>query len=402
MEFIMETLKEAVEVEVKNYGMLMNSFYELESEYADHHRGRVGRVWNVGPVALCNKEVIDKSTRDREYPASINECLKWLDKRPTGSILYMCFGSGSIFSIEQLREMALGLEASRHPFVWVMQNEGNDWIPTAILNHDAVGGFVTHCGWNSSLEGISAGLRMVTWPLFAYQFCNEKPLVEILKIGVMVGSKVNTFNMETRPIVKPAVVENDVRRFLRGGMEANERRRRAKQLGEMAIRAVDKGGSSYEEIENLMNELIDQKKRIMMEERTSVSMVLLLNATIIRPNIDDSVHPHIIMFSSIKFSLPDRCKNNSFILFYDQHKNLFKAFSSLHRPFDYVLRDLNPNCVLTNMFFPWTYHISIVRGIVRLVFQCTNNFALYAMSAFECCRLLVDKFKSIVLPNLPQ
>ncbi|PKU60513.1 UDP-glycosyltransferase 73B3 [Dendrobium catenatum] len=89
----------------------------------------------------------------------------------------MCFGSMSLFSVEQLSEMALGLEASRHPFVWVMQ-----WIPKGyeerikdvgmlikgwapqlvILNHDAVVGFVTHCGWNSSLEGISSGLPMVT------------------------------------------------------------------------------------------------------------------------------------------------------------------------------------------------------------------------------------------------
>ncbi|KAI0515671.1 hypothetical protein KFK09_008337 [Dendrobium nobile] len=280
MEFMMETLKEAAEVEVKNYGALMNSFYELESEYADHNCKRVGRVWNVGPVSLCNKEVIDKSTRGGEYPAFVNECLKWLDKKPTGSVVYMCFGSMSLFSVEQLSEMALGLEASRHPFVWVMRNEGNDWIPKgyeerikdvgmlirgwvpqlAILNHDAVGGFVTHCGWNSSLEGISVGLPMVTWPLCADQFFNEKLLVDILKVGIMVGSKVNTFNMETRPILKALVVETAIRRLMEDGMEANERRRRAKQLREMANRAVNKGGSSYEEIKNLMNELIDRKK----------------------------------------------------------------------------------------------------------------------------------------------
>ncbi|KAI0515667.1 hypothetical protein KFK09_008333 [Dendrobium nobile] len=66
MEFIMETLKEAVEMRMNNYGAMMNSFYELESEYADHHRERVRRVWNVDPVSLCNKEVIYKSTRGGE------------------------------------------------------------------------------------------------------------------------------------------------------------------------------------------------------------------------------------------------------------------------------------------------------------------------------------------------
>ncbi|KAH0463808.1 hypothetical protein IEQ34_006594 [Dendrobium chrysotoxum] len=78
----------------------------------------------------------------------------------------------------------------------------------------------------------------------------------------MVGSKVNTFNVEMRPIVEAKAVETAIRRLMGDGMEANERRRRTKQLGEMAKRAVDKGGSSYEEIENLMNELIDRKKRV--------------------------------------------------------------------------------------------------------------------------------------------
>ncbi|XP_020677391.1 scopoletin glucosyltransferase-like [Dendrobium catenatum] len=282
LELILETLNEAAEVESKSYGTLMNSFYELETEYADHYRKIIGRAWNVGPVSLYNNEVTNKSARGGEYPVSVYECLKWLDKRPTGSVVYMCFGSGSLFSVEQLREMALGLEASRHSFVWVVRNEGEDWIPKGyierikevgmlirgwapqlvILNHAAVGGFVTHCGWNSSLEGISAGLPMVTWPLYADQFYNEKLLVDILKVGVMVGSKVNTFNKETRPIVGAASVEIAVRRLMENGMEANERRRRAKQLGEMAQKAVNEGGSSYEDIKKLMNELMHLKKHL--------------------------------------------------------------------------------------------------------------------------------------------
>ncbi|KAH0464420.1 hypothetical protein IEQ34_007206 [Dendrobium chrysotoxum] len=270
------------EVESKNYGPLMNSFYMLEPEYADHYHKAMGRAWNVGPISQCNKEVTNKSTRGGEYRAFVNKCLKWIDKRPTGSVVYMCFGSGSLFSMEQLREIALGIEESRLPFVWVVRNECDDWIPKGyrerikevgmvirgwalqlvILNHDAIGGFVTHCGWNSSLEGISAGLPMVTWPLYADQFYNEKHLIDILKVGIMVGSKVNTFNIEMRPIVEAKALETAVRRLMGDGMEANKSRRGAKQLGEMAKRAVDKGGSSYEGIKNLINELIDQKKHV--------------------------------------------------------------------------------------------------------------------------------------------
>ncbi|XP_020677393.1 UDP-glycosyltransferase 73B4-like [Dendrobium catenatum] len=281
-DIIDKTFNEAKEVLSKSYGTLMNSFYELESEYVDHYRKMKGKAWNVGPVSLCNKEVIKKSTRGGKYPTSVNECLKWLDKRSVGTVVYICFGSGSFFSVEQLREIALGLEASMHSFVWVVQNKGNDWIPKGyeerikdlgmvikgwapqllILNHDAVGGFVTHCGWNSCLEGISAGLPMVTWPLFADQFYNEKLLVDILKVGIMVGSKVYTSNAKMRPIVEAAALTTAIRRLMGDGIEGEKRRRRAKELGEMAKRAVDKGGSSYEEIRNLMHELIERKKHV--------------------------------------------------------------------------------------------------------------------------------------------
>ncbi|KAH0464509.1 hypothetical protein IEQ34_007295 [Dendrobium chrysotoxum] len=81
-------------------------------------------------------------------------------------------------------------------------------------------------------------------------------------------------------------------------------------------------------------------------------MVLLLNATIIRPNIDDSVHLHVIVFPYVEFSLPDGFEDNSFILSDEQHNNLFKVSSSLRLPFDPVLRDLNPHCFITDMFLP--------------------------------------------------
>ncbi|PKA65320.1 UDP-glycosyltransferase 73B5 [Apostasia shenzhenica] len=273
MAGLAETFSRAKEVELKCFGVVANSFYELEPEYADYYRKIIGiRSWNVGPVALCNQDLAVRSARGG---------LKWLDGKPPGSVVYMCFGSASLFSRAQLREMALGLEASGHLFVWVVRNAGSDWLPEEyeeriagngmiirgwapqllILNHPATGGFVSHCGWNSSLEAICAGLPIVTWPLNAEQFYNEKLLVEVLKIGVPAGSSAYTFTAEERPVIKAAAVETAVRRLMGGGEEAEGRRKRARELGEKARRAVEKGGSSYEDVGRLMHEVIDQRRR---------------------------------------------------------------------------------------------------------------------------------------------
>jgi UDP:flavonoid glycosyltransferase YjiC (YdhE family) len=140
-------------------------------------------------------------------------CLQWLEGKPSGSVVYVSFGTLSHFSPPELSELARGLKLSGKNFVWVVgcaDTEEPEWMPDGfaqllvrgdrgliirgwapqmvILNHAAVGGFVTHCGWNSTLEAASAGVPMVTWPRYADQFYNEKLVVELLKIGVGVGS----------------------------------------------------------------------------------------------------------------------------------------------------------------------------------------------------------------------
>nr|QDM38901.1 UDP-glycosyltransferase UGT73B28 [Glycyrrhiza uralensis] len=276
-------MKEAKESEQRSYGVVVNSFYELEKAYADHYRNVLGRrAWHIGPLSLCNRDAEEKANRGKEASIDEHQCLKWLDAKKPNSVVYICFGSVANFPDSQLRDIAMGLEASGHQFIWVVRKKGKkdgeeeegSWLPEGfeermegkgliirgwapqvlILEHEAIGAFVTHCGWNSTLEGVVAGVPMVTWPVFAEQFYNEKLATEVLKIGVPVGVKKYVRPMGVGDSIKWDAVEKAVKRIMEGE-EAEEMRNRAKVFSQLARRAVEVGGSSYSDLDALIEEL---------------------------------------------------------------------------------------------------------------------------------------------------
>ncbi|KFK30045.1 hypothetical protein AALP_AA7G209900 [Arabis alpina] len=263
-------MTEVRESEVKSSGVVVNSFYELEPDYADFYKRFVAkRAWHIGPLSVLNRGFEDKVERGKKTTIDEMECLKWLDSKKPESVIYVSFGSMASFKNEQLIEIAAGLEASGTNFIWVVRkNEGDkeEWLPNGfeervkekgmiirgwapqvlILDHKATGGFVTHCGWNSILEGVAAGLPMVTWPVEAEQFYNEKLVTEVLRIGVSVGARREGF-------ISREKVEKAVREVL-VGEEAEERQGRVKKLAEMAKAAVEEGGSSFNDLNSFIEE----------------------------------------------------------------------------------------------------------------------------------------------------
>ncbi|KAG4906265.1 hypothetical protein JHK82_054902 [Glycine max] len=185
----------AKESESRSYGVVVNSFYELEKVYADHSRNVLGRKsWHIGPLSLCNKDTEEKALK---------------------------FKRG--------------------------------WVPQVlILEHEAIGVFVTHCGWNSSLEAVNAGVPMITWPMGADQIFNEKLVTEVLKIGMPIGAR-KLFRLEGDSITCDAV-EEAVKRIMIGE-EAIEMRNRTKVPSQLAKQAMKGGGSSFTELEALVEEL---------------------------------------------------------------------------------------------------------------------------------------------------
>ncbi|WOL17458.1 hypothetical protein Cni_G26250 [Canna indica] len=251
-------------------GILINTFESLEAQAvkvlrdgANFSGCRMPPVYCIGPL------VADGSRDERSGTVEKADCLVWLDSQPRGSVVFLCFGSMGTFPIEQLKEIAIGLEKSDQRFLWVVREprtknggpqvepeldallpEGfiertkdrgvvvKSWAPQVeVLNHKAVGGFVTHCGWNSTLEAITAGVAMVAWPLYAEQRMNKVFLMELMKLAVAMEGY-------DKDLVAAEEVEAKVRWLMKsdGGRELRER---AAAMKESAAEAWREGGSSY-------------------------------------------------------------------------------------------------------------------------------------------------------------
>lgn len=287
-----EMQERVMEAEEAATGVLINTFQELESEHiALYVESTKKMVLPIGPLSLHNKDAKSKATRGNKPSVDEHQILRWLDSMEPGSVLLVSFGSIVRMLPRQLIEVGCALEASGRPFVWVVKeaekcadvekwmSEGFEertrarglvitgWAPqVVILSHRAVGGFVTHCGWNSILEAISSGVPMVTWPHFVDQFLNERLVVDVLRIGVAVGIKVPVFPPEEdRVEVGRGAVESAIASLMEGGEEGEERRRRARELGEKACKAMAEGGSSYENLTLLIQFAMEQAHKSIAE-----------------------------------------------------------------------------------------------------------------------------------------
>ncbi|CAN6232570.1 unnamed protein product [Urochloa humidicola] len=175
------------------------------------------RILHVGP--LFNGDSLDRSTSSSRLPAAAamwqadSTCMEWLDGQSPGSVIYVSFGSwvGPI-GPDKIAQFALGLEATGRPFLWVLKNHPSwraglpadhqfagtiaagrgkivSWAPQEeVLQHGAVGCYITHCGWNSTLEAIRHGVRMICYPISGDQFINSAYIVNMWEAGIALVS----------------------------------------------------------------------------------------------------------------------------------------------------------------------------------------------------------------------
>ncbi|KAI3976427.1 hypothetical protein MKX01_008285 [Papaver californicum] len=245
----------------KSKGIIRNSFYELEPEFVDYwNKHNSPKAWSIGPLCLLATKVVISVS---EKPMWI----QWLDERleKGESVLYIAFGSLAEITIEQLREIAIGLENSGEHFLWVLRLPGdefmsefkervegrgllvkNQWVDqVGILSHECVNGFMSHCGWNSVLESICESVPLLGFPITADQHLNARMVEEYFRIGVKVvtrtGSVCGFFGSDC--------IENKVK----------EMRKNVNKFNEKARNAMVEGGSSWHTLNLLIDEVICNK-----------------------------------------------------------------------------------------------------------------------------------------------
>ncbi|KAJ8645458.1 hypothetical protein MRB53_007206 [Persea americana] len=257
-------------------GLIVNTFAELEPKalqaivdeecLPDHHP--TPPLYLVGPVLALEEESQEPQT---------SQLMKWLDQQPPSSVVFLCFGSLGTFSVEQLKEMALGLEHSGYRFLWSLRCRSStdtdldkilpdgfldrtqgwglvvqSWVPqVAILGHVAVGGFVSHCGWNSTLESIWFGVPILAWPLYAEQKLNAFQLVRDCSLAVELS-----LDYEKDGWVSAEELEKGVRCLMGESEEGHKVRKRVEEMAKASKKAVEGGGPSFSALELLSNKLM--------------------------------------------------------------------------------------------------------------------------------------------------
>ncbi|KAF3454859.1 hypothetical protein FNV43_RR05307 [Rhamnella rubrinervis] len=252
--------------------LLFTSAYELESQTIDALKAIFTiPVYTFGPsIPYFQLENNSASASDHEAPKP--KYFQWLDSQPKQSVLYISMGSFLSVSNAQLDEIVAGVQNSGVRYLWVARGDASRFrdgcgnigfvVPWCdqlrVLCHPSIGGFWTHCGWNSTMEASFAGVPVLATPIVADQFPNKKKIVEDWKIGYSVKN-----DLEPEKLVTRDEIAELVKRFM--DLESNEgkaMKKRAKELQEACRSAIAKGGSSDKNLDAFI-ENISQRHRLL-------------------------------------------------------------------------------------------------------------------------------------------
>lgn len=247
---------------------LVNSFDELEPEVLEWMKNQ-WPVKNIGP--MIPSMYIDKQLPgDKDYGisllnAQVNECLDWLDSKPPGSVIYVSFGSLAVLKDDQMIEVAAGLKQTGLNFLWVVREKETKKLPSnyieeigerglivnwspqlQVLAHKSIGCFITHCGWNSTLEALSLGVALIGMPAYSDQPTNAKFIEDVWKVGTRVKADKDGF------VTKEEIVRCVGEVMEETSEKGKDIRKNALRLMEFAKEALAEGGNSDKNIDEFV------------------------------------------------------------------------------------------------------------------------------------------------------
>lgn len=230
--------------------------------------------WEIKPIGPTIPSILlDKRLEnDKDYGLSLfkpnsETCIEWLDSKQPRSVIYVSFGSLAGLGEHQMGQVALGLKGTNRNFLWVVRESEVTKLPEnfiqetkeiglvvhwspqlQVLAHKSVGCFLTHCGWNSTVEALSLGVPMVAMPMWTDQPTNAKYVADVWGVGVRVRKDENG-------IVRKEEIERCVSEVMEGE-RGEEIRRNCEKWKNLAKLAVDEGGSSDKNIDEFVQKLV--------------------------------------------------------------------------------------------------------------------------------------------------
>jgi len=237
----------------------------------------IAPIRGVGPL-IPSAFLDGRNARDADSVADMWKtvnCMDWLNSNQPGSVVYVSFGSLAVLSKEQNQEIALGLKASGYSFLWVIrpasskseihsdsenlregfENQSSEqglvvpWCPQLeVLSHRSVGAFITHCGWNSTLEALSLGVPVLAIPQWSDQPTNSLCIAEKWKTGLRLS----------KGSADGVVGRDEVEKGIRAIMESEHGialRTNASRCSRLASEAMVEGGSSDKNMDEFVAEM---------------------------------------------------------------------------------------------------------------------------------------------------
>ncbi|CAH8383722.1 unnamed protein product [Eruca vesicaria subsp. sativa] len=248
--------------------VLVNTFQELEL-HEKELLSKVCRLLTIGPT-VPSMYVDQRIKSDTDYDLNLFDlkdttfCTSWLDTRPQGSVVYVAFGSVSKLNNVQMEEISSALR--NFTFLWVVRGSEEAKLPSGfletvdkkkslvlkwspqleVLSHKAIGCFLTHCGWNSTMEALTFGVPMVAMPQWTDQPMNAKYIQDVWKAGVCV--KIDNES----GIAKREEIEFSIKEVIEGE-RSEEMKENAKKWRDLAVKSLSEGGSTDVNIDTFVS-----------------------------------------------------------------------------------------------------------------------------------------------------